>query len=272
MSEESLLKKLVSEKEFEKAKVYIERQRKYADYNSAEGLVYEVLLNEKHKIREKGEVPQDLIDLVLSVFLETKEKHRHGIWVHSLSHFTEYLWKIEQYGWIQKFNQAAFLGAIERKDASCCNRLIHNFVVNDRWDLKLEDFHLTPENLIWLKWPNCEIEDYDHARLNVGNFEDEISYLRWQLTEPTFVKFYNLQKIQEIIEGLVALGENEKELKEFEIDLLSKELERIKVKLADEKQEYMIERYQEKIKGIANRLNFLKGGKNERKEIEDFSH
>lgn len=173
MYEKSPLEKFVKNDEFEKAKEYI-YQLERGDYHDAEQLIFEVLRENPEKI------PQDLIDLILQIFLDTRKDSNHGHWVHSLSHFTEILWELEQYEWIKKFNLVAFQGTIKTRDANCCGRLVTDFTMYAKWDQKMEDFHLTPENLVWFGWDRSDIDDLCEARMEAGNFEDEASYLKWK--------------------------------------------------------------------------------------------
>ena len=147
MREKSPLAKFIDSRDFELAKAFIERQRGNVDYSYGEGMVFTVMRCE--------ESPQDLIDTVLDVFLGTRQNYprAHGSWVHSLSHFTEYLWQKGQFEWIKKFNEVAFKGALELKNTNCCDRLVIDFGRYAEWYHDPAEFYLTIDNLTWMNWP-----------------------------------------------------------------------------------------------------------------------
>jgi hypothetical protein len=174
MFEKSPLEKFVEKGEFEMAKEYIKRQRN-VDSDEAEHMIFDVLRGENPE-----RVPQDLVDLVLQVFMDSYSERNHRYWVHSLSHFTGKLWELGQFEWIKKFYLVAFQGTIKTKEANCSGRLVNDFARYAKWDQKPEDFHLTAENLIWVDWEYSDIGDLGEARMAAGNFASEAEYLKWK--------------------------------------------------------------------------------------------
>ena len=77
------LETFLAEKNWKKAKKLIEDR-----IIETESMVHAVL---------NHNTPQDVIDLALEVFLNSRQNHNglHSHWVHSLSHFTEELWQKE---------------------------------------------------------------------------------------------------------------------------------------------------------------------------------
>lgn len=124
--------------------------------------------------------PQALIDAGLERFVNTRKNRRddHGNWVHSLSHFTELIWKRGRKDWIKRLNLIAFTGAVELNDTSCSDRLVDDFGKYSEWNDNPVDFHITPEFTGWIKW---EWREYAKKRIEAGVFPSEEAYAAWQL-------------------------------------------------------------------------------------------
>lgn len=144
-----------------------------AKYDEGEAFVFTVM-------REEKSTPE-LVEAVLEVFLGARINRcpNHGCWVHSLSHFTDILWKRRMDKWIKKFNEVSFKGANELCDPNCSNRLVSDFEQYAKYDDDPVDFHLTPENLRWMDW---EYAAYSKARIEAGRFDTEEAFLRWKLS------------------------------------------------------------------------------------------
>ena len=148
------------------------------EYRAAEMACFGVL--------ESGETPPaELIEAVLQKFMDTHKdctyKPNHGYWVHSLSHFTEYLWRLRLDHWIKEFNRVAFAGAIGFGDSNCSDRLIGDFASYSRWDDNPADFHLDSVNTLWMNWKHA---GYAKVRIAAATFPSEADFLRWKLSQP----------------------------------------------------------------------------------------
>jgi len=152
----------------------IEVVRGANNYNEGEAFVFTVL-------RDKKSTPE-IVEAALEAFLGTRRNSykQHGYWVHSLSHFTEILWERRMDSWIKKFNEVSFKGANELGDSNCSDRLVDDFGKYAKFDDDPADFHLIPENLLWMDW---KYSPYSKARIEAGRFESEENFLRWKLHE-----------------------------------------------------------------------------------------
>jgi hypothetical protein len=175
-------------------------------YRECEEFVFDVLGEEKST--------PELVEAALKAFLGTRENYKpqHGYWVHSLSHFTKHLWKRRLISWIKRFNEVAFKGANELRDANCSDRLVGDFAHFADWSDDPSDFHLTMENLGWMRW---EYSAYAKARIEAGVFTSEEAYVRWQLHQPQMWHTFNYEaqmdlvdvdKIQGFLQRLLELG------------------------------------------------------------------
>ncbi len=238
--EMSDLQKLIGNQDFEQAKAFVQGQKGKSSLYQAECLVIEVLRGDKSKL------PQDLLDLVLSVFLGAYNCGDHGEWVHCLSHFTSKLWKSGQFEWIQKFNQVAFKGAKELGVTNCCDRLVDDFSELASWDKDPAAFHLTMENLAWMDW---EYHEQAKARINHGLFESkealEICRLRGLIEQKAELESLNfelglylldLDKLKKIVRQLQELGDQSLAYEEVKKAALKWQLNKLESKLneADE--------------------------------------
>jgi hypothetical protein len=145
------------------------------DYHEGEAYVAAILAAET--------APQTLVDAGLEMFVSTRENRyeKHGYWVHSLSHFTELIWKRRLTGWIQRLNLIAFTGAVELDDDNCSDRLVNDFGKYAGWNDNPADFHLTPELIGWMRW---EYAKYAKKRIEAGVFPSEEAFIAWQLEQP----------------------------------------------------------------------------------------
>jgi hypothetical protein len=246
------LKDLIHNGQIDRA---IEIVRSAADFMEAERFVLTVLSEEKST--------PELVEAVLEVFLLTRVNRypEHGLWVHSLSHFTEILWERRLDGWLKKFYGIAFKGANELHDPLCCDRLVRYFGMYAKFSDDPADFALTPENMNWMnwdlamhfaryakssdnpadfalppknvhsiKWMEWKVDSYVKARIEAGRFDSEEAFLRWKLRRPeTYTTFdydaqtilVNVDEIQSIIQQLQDLGADTSEFKGLERNLLT---------------------------------------------------
>ena len=133
------------------------------------------------EVFESQNPPIELINAVLEGYLRSRQNRRpyHGGWVHNLSHFTEKLWELRLTGWIKRFNEVAFKGAIELEDENCSERLIYNFAEYSRYNDKPKDFGITPENTVWME--PSKYNAYARARIAAGAFHSQEAYETWKL-------------------------------------------------------------------------------------------
>lgn len=139
------------------------------DYHDAEDAVNAILENN---------ASEDILELALQNFLDCAQtgKPLHGYWVHSLSHFTEYLWEKRMTGWITIFNVCAFQGAIRFNDSNCSDRLLGDFAKFAQWDDSPADFGLTAENLTWVDWSGDWMQEIK-TRIDAAPYKSEADYL-----------------------------------------------------------------------------------------------
>ena len=209
------------------------------DYQDSEGLAATVL-------GEEGS-PAELIDAALEAFLGTRKNRyqQHGYWVHSLSHFTSHLWERRLTDWIKRFNEVAFRGANELSDSNCSDRLVADFGRYAAWSDNPVDFHLTSENLSWMRW---EYYGYAKARITSGTFESEEAFLRWQLQQPCMlygsddntihpeaVKQLEVEGIAGIVQRLIGTGADVMDLKGYERQLANTCLDALRATITQSK-------------------------------------
>lgn len=234
MNEKSdYLKELIQNGSFEQA---IKMIRDAEDYNESSGFAFKVLKEEKST--------PELVEAVLEVSLSTRENHspEHGYWVHAFSHLTGILWERRMDKWIKKFNEVAFRGANELRDANCSNRLVEDFAKYAKWNDDPADFHLTIENLRWMDW---EYSEYAKVRIEAGRFESEEAFLRWELRQiKSGIKEYKeidhdactylvtIDKIQSLIQKLREFGSDISEFDTLENNLLANQLSELEGKLS----------------------------------------
>ena len=147
-----------------------------ADFLECEGIVgYALTL---------PNVPREILTAAFQSFLDKHQNQmgNHGNWVHSLSHFDTDLWKRRLTRWIVKFYAVAFEGARELQDWDCCDRLLSHFLRLAKWSDDPIKFHLTPENLEWVKWE--WYAPYAKARIEAAPFSSERDFLRWCFQHP----------------------------------------------------------------------------------------
>lgn len=175
-----------------------------SDYGESESFVHEVLGLEKSS--------PELVDATLEAFRKSRQNWKqgsygggHGGWVHSLSHFTEELWKRRLVGWIKKFNEIAFQGALELGDSGCCDRLVCDFAKYAHHDDKPADFALFVDKMPWL-----DLAYYGGHKLRIehGVFESpealERFQLEYKLRHPS--EYDSVREIQERFARLKELG------------------------------------------------------------------
>ncbi|MFH1171370.1 MAG: hypothetical protein V1778_02430 [bacterium] len=228
-----------------------------ADYREAETFVFAVL-------REESSQPE-LVDHALQVFLNSRRTgwREHGYWVHSLSHFTDILWKrrLDLDAWIARFNEVAFRGANEG-DPNCSDRLVDDFASFARWDEDPAHFHLTMDNLRWMKWGE---DDFARGRIEHGAFSSEEEYVRWQLRLPPRGAFnYEAQMslvdvggIQTLLKRLEELGADTSEYTGLVMGLLEKQLAALEEESGQEMPDWKKERFVKAIDTIRSRIAAL---------------
>jgi hypothetical protein len=204
------------------------------DYHEAELFVLAVLRHES--------APAELLEAALEAFLDSRE-HRyqqHGFWVHSLSHFTDWLWERRMLDWIKRFNEVAFRGATELWDSKCSDRLIGDFARYARWDDDPADFHITPENIEWMKWKYFEDAK---KRIEAAPFASEAAYISWELKAlgpPTKFDYeaqtslLDIEALQAKITRLQELGENVDDLQDLAKATLDQQVEKFTADLTSE--------------------------------------
>jgi len=237
MREKSTLEKFVENKEFELAKAFIERQRGNVNYDYGESMVFTIMRCE--------DSPQDLIDTVLDVFLGIRQNYprAHGSWVHSLSHFTEYLWQKGQFDWIKKFNDVAFKGALELKNSNCCDRLIIDFGRYAEWYQDPAEFHLTMDNLVWM-----DLGYYGEVKSRIKNspFETEEAFKIWQCQGKLEVKKFDqwndeyrwylpdIDELRKTVQQLADLGQDVTPYADLEKEVIEDSLKKAEKELTSE--------------------------------------
>ncbi|MFA6301459.1 MAG: hypothetical protein WC609_03905 [Candidatus Paceibacterota bacterium] len=229
----------------------IEMVRGTKNYHESEEFVFVVL-------REEKSMP-DLVEAALEAFLGTRENRheQHGYWVHSLSHFTHILWKRRMDGWIKRFNRVSFMGANELRDPNCSDRLVDDFVRYAKFDDEPADFHLTAENLRWMK----KIP----ARIKTHRFDTEKEFLLWKLRQPAPLCWDNdaqtelvdLSEFQNNIEQLQKLGADISEFNETKMDLLAKQLSKLESELpsAQDRKRERLEKGIQKTREALSKIN-----------------
>jgi len=212
-------------------------------------------------LTEKKSTPE-LIEAALQVFINTRNTHykefiksdeEHTIWVHSLSHLMRYLWERRLVEWIARLNDTAFRGAITSKEFYCSNRLVTDFTHYSKWDDDPADFQITPEILDILSI-HTSISEYDKARVKAGRFQSEETYLRWKLQQPesyahfdTDLQIYliEIDELRLIINRLNELGVDNSEFRDFEKDLLTKQLDDLNAKSSANTKDYLVDHINE---------------------------
>ncbi len=248
-----VLANLIKEGQEEEA---LEMIAEVENYHEGEEFVFAVLREDASS--------EKIVEAVLQAFLDTRSNYyrSHGYWVHSLSHFTKYLWERRMDDWVKKFNEVSFRGANELQDSNCSDRLVDDFVSYANWDDDPADFHLTFDNLEWMEWSE-DYYAYTRARIASAPFETEEAFLRWWLRRPEekttfdFDAQQNLVDVSEIkakIERLQALNEDVSEFDGLIQGLLTKQLQEAEAKLADAKADYERERAEAAVKKTREQL------------------
>tara|TARA_Y100000310_G_C20691745_1_gene822734 strand:- start:642 stop:1397 length:756 start_codon:yes stop_codon:yes gene_type:complete len=227
------LEGLLRAKQTDRAVTMINRVQ---DHGEGESFVFAVLTSDDPE--------QNLIDTVLEAFLKTRRDYRpqHGIWVHSLSHFTEKLWKLRQIGWIKNFNEISFRGANELGDNNCSNRLVEDFGKYAQWDDDPAEFHITSENLGFVDWKYLQ---KTKLRMEAGKLASEAEFLQLQLRNPEVFHLdyhdkVDTKKLRADLGRLSELGADTSEFQNLEKDLLTKQLRRYESDLVQADGEWRI--------------------------------
>lgn len=225
------------------------------DYNEGEIFVAEIL-------RTNKEIPEldELLNDALQGFLNSHENRykQHGYWVHSLSHFTNKLWKRRMDAWIKKLNEIAFTGANELGNSACCDRLVDDFVGNAKWDDDPADFGLTIGNLSWIKWEdNVDLKSW----IEYGPFDSEVQFLRFKLQQPWEDKWSDTCQCklpgigkEEYIRRLKELGADTEEFEKRVTKILSHNLKKLEGIPRDGKKDWLLKRLDSEIAEIRARL------------------
>ena len=181
--------------------------------------------------------PQEVIEAALERFVATRENRyeRHGYWVHSLSHFTEQLWKRGLKDWIKRLNTIAFTGANELDDTNCSDRLLGDFERFAPWDAVPAEYGYSEKNLRWAG-DGGEYTKSAIMRLRSSPFKTEAGLIRFELggelrkftkystpsaSEPQ-ATLLDLPKIRKIVEKLKELGDDVSDLKDIEARMLGR--------------------------------------------------
>ena len=177
----------------------------WMNYEDAEKIVVAAFDEEK--------VSPEILNAALEKFLETRSDYKHGLWVHSLSHFTESLWRHGFRDWIRLFNKTAFDGANRLDEPNCCDRLVDDFAKFSAIEDHPHDFYITPENIDgWIDW---EFLEFARIRVEVGKFDSEEEFLLWTLQhteaqeewdDEAQASLINLKKVEETINRLQEIG------------------------------------------------------------------
>ena len=230
----------------------IEMIRSAQGYSEREVFVSAVL-------REEKSPPEELVKAMLEAFLNTRKNYHneHIEWVHSLSHFNKILWERRMDEWIKKFNEVAFKGANEFEDFNCSDRIVDDFADHAKWNDDPADFHITPENLVLIKW--CEYNKDTRARIKEGRFESEEAFCRWDLShlKTRFAEYDDqsvcAEKILNIIQRLQQLNADTSKFNDLQKEmslLLAKTLKDAEEELLEETQDLYRERLEKEIKKI----------------------
>ena len=210
-------------------------------YLDAEKLANQACLNALN-----GKASVEELDQALQTFMDSRENRyrQHGYWVHSLSHFTDKLWELGSLDWIKRFNEVAFTGANELGDPSCSDRLVTDFAKNAPFDFDPAEFHLTTENLRWMKWD--EYNEYEKARLDHGRFESDNALQQFKLVrrlrdpKASFVAWsnegqanlVNVDKLRAALQELQALEADMSEFEGLERRMLEAQLVQLEAEMA----------------------------------------
>lgn len=148
-----------------------------ADYHEGELFVITALGRDPAVI-----APAEVLDAALEGFLGTRQHSNpaHGYWVHSLSHFTEQLWRLRLMEWLKRLHEAAFLGANQLGDINCSNRLVVDYEAYARWDDDPAALGYTTEGLAWTATVNTKYIAGALGRIRACPFADEAAYLQWK--------------------------------------------------------------------------------------------
>jgi len=214
-------------------------------YDQAEFIIHEVFEQNTSK---------KIVDLALNTFLKTHQlvPLQHGYWVHSLTHFDETLWERGEREWLKKLYQVAFDGAHKLGEATCCDVLIYRFCEYAQWSDNSADYGLQISVISWMKWypKNKHIKE----RVEIGRFNSESEYLRWQFQNPEVLYEYrntqlvSIGRIRNTILRLARSGEDVTEFLELEDQLLRVNLQDQLRKLEETDNKYDQERLQKSIK------------------------
>jgi len=202
-------------------------------------------------------VPQEIIEAALEGFLESRVNRYelHGYWVHSLSHFTDKLWKRGMRSWIKRFNETAFRGVYETGDTNCSDRLVGDFGRYASWDDDSTDFHLTDKILRWMKW---DYLGYTKARIQMRVFQSEEEYICWRLGRlEDFMNHVDIEQIQAFLRRLRELGSDVSEFDALPRTILTQRLEEYRRKLEVETEDWRKENLRKKIAGFETNLALL---------------
>lgn len=214
-------------------KAVLEIINKVSDYREGESVVVAVLKYEN--------ASKEVVDAALQRFLDSRDNcsPEHGCWVHSLSHFTQKLWKRRMMDWIRKLNEAAFCGANELGDINCSDRLLSDFSDYANWDDDPADVGITPQSIQWNDWKyGKEVK----ALIEAAPFESEEAFLMWQIQNPDFLSGWSNEaqkeivdpsKVLTVIQRLTEFGEDRQEIRGTAKSLVTESLDALKAELKD---------------------------------------
>lgn len=193
-------------------------------------------------------VPSTIKNLALEKFFlaGVNRSTRFDAWMHSFSHFQDFLWEKRMAQWITKLNQFAFSRAREESDNRYLERLVSSFARYSKWFDKPERFGFTSENLklidyIWLP-------KYIKTRITLSPFPAELDLYRWQFKHPDiFIDYHSFDipiiaysKMHKIIRKLMKNNGDVDEFIQMEKKLISRHTKILEKLIYSNKNNYEI--------------------------------
>lgn len=203
----------------------------------------------------------DILEVALDSFLKTRKDKAidHGYWVHSLTHFDDYLWENGMTNWIKKLYKISLSGAIKLGNFNCCEGLLSNFCRYSQWNDDPNDYNINMQITSWMQvrpWNKSILE-----RIKAGRFQSASDYLRWCSNHPCFLyssrnsDLIALGKIRSLISEISKNGENISEFIEMEEKLLRLNLSQLNNNLENSNRKYEHENIEKNIRMLKWALN-----------------
>jgi len=180
--------------------------------------------DEKEKIVAKNEIPMELIDLALERFSQFDSKRNHDSWTHSLSHFTNGLWKRGLMQWVKRFNEQAFGNAEKgwgfEHAYGCCDRLVVDIVGHGTFATNPRELGITDERV------DKVTNEYNKRQTSMvkampfaSQKDADIWTARWKLADMTNPKSWDdrTPDMEELLPSIAFLKENGIEVDEVDI-------------------------------------------------------